>query len=90
MYRAKLVASPKKVKRQVGKYELGRTLGEGTFAKVRFARNVETGEHVAIKILEKEKIMKHKMVEQVCANFFVNFYCYQFNTGTGLVLAGTC
>ncbi|KAF3322630.1 CBL-interacting protein kinase 32 isoform X3 [Carex littledalei] len=65
MYRAKLVASPKKVKRQVGKYELGRTLGEGTFAKVRFARNVETGEHVAIKILEKEKIMKHKMVEQI-------------------------
>jgi serine/threonine protein kinase len=66
MYRAKLVASPRKVKRQVGKYELGRTLGEGTFAKVRFAKNVETEEHVAIKILEKEKIMKqHKMVEQI-------------------------
>lgn len=71
MYRAKLVASPQKVKRQVGKYELGKTLGEGTFAKVRFARNVETNDHVAIKILEKEKIVKHKMAEQVYADVLV-------------------
>lgn len=51
---------------RVGKYELGRTLGEGTFAKVKFARNVETGENVAIKILDKEKVLKHKMIGQVC------------------------
>ncbi|MQM20648.1 hypothetical protein Taro_053672 [Colocasia esculenta] len=50
---------------RVGKYELGRTLGEGTFAKVKFARNVETGENVAIKILDKEKILKHKMIGQI-------------------------
>lgn len=50
---------------KVGKYELGRTLGEGTFAKVKFAKNTETGESVAIKVLDKEKILKHKMVEQV-------------------------
>lgn len=49
----------------VGKYELGKTLGEGTFAKVKFAKNVETGAAVAIKVLDKEKILKHKMVEQV-------------------------
>lgn len=54
-----------KVKRCVGKYELGRTIGEGTFAKVRFARNSETGESVAIKILDKEKVLKNKMVEQI-------------------------
>ncbi|RWW51500.1 hypothetical protein BHE74_00042148 [Ensete ventricosum] len=53
-----------KVKRRVGKYELGRTIGEGTFAKVKFARNIETGEPVAIKILDKEKVLKHKLVEQ--------------------------
>ncbi|KAL6333274.1 hypothetical protein AAG906_028457 [Vitis piasezkii] len=46
-------------------YELGRTLGEGTFAKVKFARNVETGENVAIKILDKEKVLKHKMIGQI-------------------------
>ncbi|GLU14029.1 hypothetical protein SLE2022_306230 [Rubroshorea leprosula] len=50
---------------RVGKYEVGRTLGEGTFAKVKFARNVETGENVAIKILDKEKVLKHKMIGQI-------------------------
>lgn len=50
---------------RVGRYELGRTLGEGTFAKVKFARNVETGENVAIKILDKDKVLRHKMIEQI-------------------------
>ncbi|XP_059668780.1 CBL-interacting serine/threonine-protein kinase 23-like isoform X2 [Cornus florida] len=50
---------------RVGKYELGRTLGEGSFAKVKFARNLETGENVAIKILNKEKVLKHKMIGQI-------------------------
>lgn len=57
--------NPTKVKRLVGKYELGRTIGEGTFAKVKFARNSETGEPVALKILDKEKVLKHKMAEQI-------------------------
>ncbi|KAK8629251.1 hypothetical protein V6N13_078100 [Hibiscus sabdariffa] len=52
-------------KTRVGKYELGRTLGEGSFAKVKFARNIETGENVAIKIVDKEKVMKHKMIGQI-------------------------
>ncbi|KAM7270547.1 hypothetical protein ACFE04_029761 [Oxalis oulophora] len=50
---------------RVGKYELGKTLGEGTFAKVKFARNVVTGDNVAIKILDKDKILKHKMINQI-------------------------
>ncbi|KAK8502536.1 hypothetical protein V6N13_095599 [Hibiscus sabdariffa] len=54
-----------KIKRRVGKYEVGRTIGEGTFAKVKFARNSETGEPVALKILDKEKVLKHKMSEQI-------------------------
>ncbi|PHT68482.1 CBL-interacting protein kinase 33 [Capsicum annuum] len=54
-----------KIKRRVGKYEIGRTIGEGTFAKVKFARNSETGEPVAIKILDKDKVLKHKMAEQL-------------------------
>ncbi|WMV07254.1 hypothetical protein MTR67_000639 [Solanum verrucosum] len=54
-----------KIKRRVGKYEVGRTIGEGTFAKVKFAKNSETGEHVAIKILDKDKVLKHKMAEQI-------------------------
>lgn len=52
-------------KMKVGRYEIGRTLGEGTFAKVKFARNMETGENVAIKILDKEKVLRHKMIAQI-------------------------
>uniref|UniRef100_A0A0D3GMC1 non-specific serine/threonine protein kinase n=3 Tax=Oryza TaxID=4527 RepID=A0A0D3GMC1_9ORYZ len=50
---------------RVGRYELGRTLGEGTFAKVKFARNADSGENVAIKILDKDKVLKHKMIAQI-------------------------
>jgi 5'-AMP-activated protein kinase catalytic alpha subunit len=50
---------------RVGKYEIGKLLGEGTFAKVKLAKNKETGESVAIKIIDKEKILKHTMLEQV-------------------------
>lgn len=50
---------------RVGKYELGRTLGEGTFAKVKFARNVVNGDNVAIKVIDKEKVLKNKMIAQV-------------------------
>ncbi|XP_061352323.1 CBL-interacting protein kinase 32-like isoform X3 [Gastrolobium bilobum] len=57
--------SQPKIKRRVGKYEVGRTIGEGTFAKVKFGRNSETGESVALKILDKEKVLKHKMAEQI-------------------------
>ena len=67
--------STQKVKRRVGKYELGRTIGVGTFARVRVARNCETGEHVAIKILDKEKVLKHKLVEQ---DFFQTLYYFEF------------
>lgn len=51
--------------RKVGKYEIGRTIGEGTFAKVKFAQNTETGESVALKVLDRSTIIKHKMVEQI-------------------------
>lgn len=53
------------VVRKVGKYEIGRTIGEGTFAKVKFAQNTETGESVAMKVLDRNTIMKHKMVDQI-------------------------
>ncbi|KAM5575220.1 CBL-interacting serine/threonine-protein kinase 8-like [Rosa sericea] len=53
------------VVRKVGKYEIGRTIGEGTFAKVKFAQNTETGESVAMKIIDRSSIIKHKMVDQI-------------------------
>jgi len=63
------IASPRT---RVGKYEIGKLLGEGTFAKVKLAKNKETGESVAIKVLDKEKILKHKMVEQVATEITRN------------------
>ena len=44
--------------KKVGKYEIGRTLGEGTFGKVKYAVNSETAERVAIKILDKGRIQQ--------------------------------
>ncbi|CAI0397521.1 unnamed protein product [Linum tenue] len=51
--------------RRVGRYELGKTLGEGAFSKVKLARNTETGETVAIKILDKGRLLKYKMIAQI-------------------------
>ncbi|XP_024442327.1 CBL-interacting serine/threonine-protein kinase 3 isoform X3 [Populus trichocarpa] len=73
--------SQPKIKRRVGKYEVGRTIGEGTFAKVKFARNSETGEPVALKILDKEKVLKHKMAEQVMGSKTKIFIVLEFVTG---------
>ena len=51
--------------KKVGKYEMGKTLGEGTFGKVKYAVNAETNEAVAIKVLDKEKIQKQNMGNQI-------------------------
>ncbi|KAJ4704277.1 Non-specific serine/threonine protein kinase [Melia azedarach] len=41
-----------------GKYELGRLIGCGAFAKVYHCRNVRTGQSVAIKAVSKQKVVK--------------------------------
>ncbi|KAL3533093.1 hypothetical protein ACH5RR_006614 [Cinchona calisaya] len=48
-----------------GKYELGRLLGHGTFAKVYMSRNLQTGKCVAMKVVGKEKVMRVGMMEQI-------------------------
>ena len=50
---------------QLGKYDLGRTLGEGNFGKVKLAKNIETGQPFAVKILEKNRIIDLKITDQV-------------------------
>ncbi|KAF5941052.1 hypothetical protein HYC85_022219 [Camellia sinensis] len=47
------------------RYELGKLLGQGTFAKVHHARNLKTGMSVAIKIIDKEKVLKVGLVDQI-------------------------
>ncbi|MBA0811024.1 hypothetical protein Gohar_002962, partial [Gossypium harknessii] len=47
------------------RFEVGRLLGQGTFAKVYQARNLRTGECCAIKTIDKEKIMKGGLIDQI-------------------------
>jgi len=49
----------------VGQYMLGKAIGEGTFGKVKLAIHLPTGEKVAIKILEKNRIKEQADVRRV-------------------------
>ncbi|KAL7193737.1 hypothetical protein ACSBR2_025373 [Camellia fascicularis] len=49
----------------IGKYQLSRTIGEGTFAKVKLATNTENGQHVAIKIIDKHMVIENNLIYQV-------------------------
>ena len=49
----------------LNKYEMGRVLGQGNFAKVYHGRNLNTNESVAIKVIKKEKLKKERLVKQI-------------------------
>lgn len=49
----------------IGKYQIGRTIGEGTFAKVKLAVNTENGQYVAIKIIDKHMVVENNLTNQV-------------------------
>ena len=51
----------------IGNYILGKTIGKGTFGKVKVGTHIQSGEMVALKILNKTKFeddMDHKLVEK--------------------------
>lgn len=60
---------------RVGKYELGRTLGEGNFGKVKYAKHIDSAQSFAIKILEKNRIQDLRITDQVC---FPPHFCVFF------------
>ncbi len=53
--RTELMDFSDKKRKAIGNYVLGRLLGEGTFAKVRLAVHLPSGERVAVKIIKKRK-----------------------------------
>ena len=61
----------------IGKYQLGKTIGEGTFAKVKVAANMETRENVAIKIIDKQMVISNRLIDQVTFQVFcfLFFFC---------------
>lgn len=63
---------PEKVRtKNIGHYVLGKTLGEGTFGKVKLGVHIFTGEKVAVKILEKDKILEVSDVERVAREIHI-------------------
>lgn len=48
-----------------GKYEVGKLLGCGAFAKVYHARNIRTGQSVAVKVINKKKIAGSSLMSNV-------------------------
>ncbi|XLR56618.1 hypothetical protein S83_007290 [Arachis hypogaea] len=55
----------KKVRNKIGKYKVGRTIGKGIFTKVKFAKNTDTKDSIAIKTMTKSIILKHRIVEEL-------------------------
>eukprot|EP01064_Diplonema_japonicum_P021908 TRINITY_DN314_c0_g2_i1.p1 TRINITY_DN314_c0_g2~~TRINITY_DN314_c0_g2_i1.p1 ORF type:complete len:453 (+),score=78.89 TRINITY_DN314_c0_g2_i1:100-1458(+) len=51
--------------KKIGKYELGKTLGVGTFSKVKHGTDTEAGGCYAIKIIDKAQLAKEHMEEQL-------------------------
>ncbi|KAM3289207.1 CBL-interacting serine/threonine-protein kinase 1 isoform X1 [Capsicum chacoense] len=50
---------------RIGKYEFGRTLGQGNFGKVKYAKHIDSGKSFAIKILEKHRIHDLRITDQI-------------------------
>lgn len=51
--------------RSIGNYLLSKTIGEGTFGKVKLGVHLLTGERVAVKVLEKDRITDKGDVKRV-------------------------
>jgi len=51
--------------KQIGNFTVGKTKGKGTFGKVKQGTHTPTGEKVAIKILEKDKIKDHADLDRI-------------------------
>jgi 5'-AMP-activated protein kinase catalytic alpha subunit len=57
--------------KKIGQYILGKSIGEGTFGKVKQGMHILTGEKVAVKILEKDKIQDVADVERVAREIHI-------------------
>lgn len=47
------------------KYEIGKILGQGNFAKVYHGRDINTNDSVAIKVIKKESLKKERLMKQI-------------------------
>lgn len=54
-----------KTEQRIGAYNVIRTLGEGSFGKVKLATHRMTGQQVALKIISRKKLISRDMVGRV-------------------------
>jgi len=57
--------------KSIGHYVLLKTIGEGTFGKVKLGTHILTGERVAVKVLEKERFVDIADVERVAREIHI-------------------
>jgi serine/threonine protein kinase len=55
--------TPKKLK--LSDYDLGQTLGTGSFGRVKISKQKTSGKYFAIKVLKKAEIIKLKQVDHI-------------------------
>ncbi|KAK8233528.1 hypothetical protein HDK90DRAFT_269811 [Phyllosticta capitalensis] len=58
-------ASITKVNQRLGQYQLVKTLGEGSFGKVKLAVHVVSGQKVALKIISRKKLITRDMAGRI-------------------------
>jgi serine/threonine protein kinase len=63
--------------KKIGKYMMGRTLGEGAFGKVKLGVHCDTQVRVAIKILKKELLTASNMIGQIKREVILEINCHQ-------------
>ncbi|ROT34463.1 protein kinase SNF1 [Sodiomyces alkalinus F11] len=54
-----------KTEQRIGAYKVIKTLGEGSFGKVKLAIHISTGQHVALKIIARKKLISRDMAGRV-------------------------
>ena len=60
-----------RARKNIGHYSIEKSIGEGTFGKVKLGSHHITGEKVAIKILEKDRITDVSDVERVAREIHI-------------------
>lgn len=53
------------MKLKLSDYEIGKTLGTGSFGRVKIAKNKKNGKYYAIKLLKKSELIKLKQVDHI-------------------------